>query len=242
MYYFIADTHLGSVGGDGTEDRLIKWIESIEPTAKALFLCGDIFDFWFEYDRVVPMGFTSVLAKFKQLSRAGIRVVMMVGNHDLWMDGYLTRECGVEIYYRPTHFDVAGRRVHVAHGDNLNVRGDMKLKLMNFVFRSQTARSLFKTFVHPDLAIRFGSWWSGKSRKKHCGENDYGRGVGMLLEYAAQRQAQIESDYYLYGHLHVAKDHQAEGYRVLFMNDWSSDPHYVVIDEDGDAELKRVNQ
>lgn len=239
MYYFISDTHLSTQYGEQTEERVIEWIESIEPTAKALFLNGDIFDFWFEYGRVVPMGFTSILAKLKHLTRSGIRVVFMVGNHDMWMGDYLTRECGVEIYYRPTHFEIAGKRVHLAHGDNLNVGGDLKLKLMNTIFRSESIRSLFKMVVHPDLAIRFGNWWSGKSRGRH--RDDNGRGVRMLLEYAAQRQTQIESDYYIYGHLHQTLDHQAEGYRVLFTNDWSADPHYVVIDEQGAAELKRVN-
>ncbi len=238
MHYFVSDIHLGSDPTRATDDRFVEWLSSIKHTAESLFLNGDIFDFWFEYNRVVPMGFTSVLAKLRELSSSGIRVVMMVGNHDLWVRDYLTRECGVEIYYRPTHFEVAGKRVYLAHGDNLNVRSDFKLKAMNAIFRSETARILFKWLIHPDLTLKFGQWWSNCSRGNH--RDDGNVRVDLLLEHAAQRQSQIESDYYIYGHLHKAIEREQEGYRVFFTNDWSGTPHYVAINESGEAELLEV--
>ena len=93
MYYFVADVHLGSKGVDNsnidhskdTEDRFVAWLSSIESSAKAVFLCGDIFDFWFEYERVVPMGFVSVLAKLKEMSRRGSGL-------SLWLE---TMICGL---------------------------------------------------------------------------------------------------------------------------------------------------
>ncbi len=249
MYYFVSDVHLGAYRGQidsqgydrgaAIEDCFVEWLDKIAPTAHTIFLCGDIFDFWFEYNKVVPMGFTSVLAKFKSLSRSGIRLVYMVGNHDMWMGSYLTRECGVEIYYRPTHFDVAGKRVHVAHGDNLNINGKLKLKLMNAFFRSETARLLFKWLVHPDLAIAFGEWWSGCSRKKHVNLDD--RGINMLVEYAKQRQEHISSDYYIYGHVHTPLAVDQDGYKVFFTSDWESEPQVVVIDKDGEAKLEKID-
>ena len=58
MIYFASDIHLGS--GDratqrDVEQRFVQWLDKIEPTAQVLFLVGDIFDFWFEYKRVVPL-------------------------------------------------------------------------------------------------------------------------------------------------------------------------------------------
>ncbi len=248
MYYFVADVHLRADGGGNnkidhsvsTEDRFVAWLTSIEADAKAIFLCGDIFDFWFEYERVVPMGFVAVFAKLKQLSRSGVRVVFMVGNHDMWMGDYLNRECGVEIYYAPTHFELDGQRVHVAHGDNLNVRGDLKLKLMNWLFRSPNIRMLFKWLVHPDLAMRFGLWWSNQSRLKHREYDE--RGVAALMEYAEQRQKLIPSDCYIYGHIHVAEELRLKDsdVPVIFVNDWSKNPHYMVIDQSGVPQLRKV--
>ena len=49
----------------------MQWLEGIKPTAEALFLVGDVFDFWFEYNRVVPKGFVRTLAKLAELADSG---------------------------------------------------------------------------------------------------------------------------------------------------------------------------
>ena len=93
MIYFASDIHLGS--GDiarqrATEQRFVKWLESIEPTAEVLFLLGDIFDFWFEYKRVVPKGFVRTFGQLAKMAERGTRIVMLTGNHDMWVGIYLT--------------------------------------------------------------------------------------------------------------------------------------------------------
>ena len=79
----------------------------------------------------------------------------------------LARECGVEVYTAPQLLTLGGRRIFVAHGDNMNIDGQPMLRLLNRIFRSRTLRWLFSWGVHPDWAMRFGHWWSGKSRKRH---------------------------------------------------------------------------
>lgn len=257
MYYFVSDVHLGAGCGGGdkanearaTERRFVEWLRKIGSDAEGLFLCGDIFDFWFEYKHVVPKGFVRVLSEIASLSERGVRVVFMAGNHDMWLGNYLSEECGVEIYTTPRVFTLNGRKVHVAHGDNLNITGDVKLKLMNSVFRSSTIRTLFSALIHPDLALRFGLWWSDQSRKRHGWEEGHntleGRGVGALIEYAEQQQQIEPCDYYIYGHLHQTlrhkkRDTSGREFDVLFMNDWCSAPHYITLDEMGVAEIKEA--
>ncbi len=247
MYYFVSDTHLG--GGSpsdarATEQRFVEWLRSISADVDGLFLCGDIFDFWFEYQYVIPKGFVRVLSEIAALTDRGVKVVFMAGNHDMWLGNYLSAECGVEIYTAPKVFNIAGRRVHVAHGDNLNVTGDVKLSLLNKIFRSAAIRSIFSTLLHPDLALRFGLWWSNKSRKKHArheGHNTIdGEGIRPLIEYAKRHEAGEHNDIYIYGHLHQVFRYEGEGFEVLFMNDWSEEPHYITIDNDGVAQINRV--
>ena len=60
MIYFVSDIHLG--GGDEesarqTERRFAAWLDRVGADAEAIVLAGDLFDFWFEYRRVVPKGF-----------------------------------------------------------------------------------------------------------------------------------------------------------------------------------------
>ncbi len=247
MYYFVSDIHLGSGGGEESrrvERRFVEWLDRVSQDAEAIFLCGDIFDMWFEYRRVVPKGFVRTLGAISRATDRGVRVVYMVGNHDMWMSGYLQEECGVELYKSPQVFDLGGVKVHVAHGDNLRVVGDWRLKLVNKIFRSRAIQSLTRLFVHPDLLLKFGQWWSSSSRKRHCAQPSdntiEARGVADLLHYSAERQSKTPCDLYVYGHLHQKIEYQGDGYRVVFMNDWAGDPHYVELSGSGEATLKSV--
>ena len=118
MHYFVSDIHLGS--GDvaeqrGVERAFLDFLKKIESDAETLFLVGDIFDFWFEYKRVVPKGFVRVLGRLAELSDKGVRVVMLTGNHDMWVGDYLTEECGIELYTTPQTFSVAGKTILLAY-------------------------------------------------------------------------------------------------------------------------------
>ena len=186
MYYFASDIHLGA--GDeqsarAVERRFVAWLDTVARDAEAIFLVGDIFDFWFEYRRVAPKGFVRTLGKLAELTDRGVRVVFFTGNHDMWVGDYLTRECGMEIYTSPQVMTLSGKKVFIAHGDNMNIDGQPMLKLLNRVFRSRTLKWLFSWGVHPDLAMKFGHWWSGKSRKRHNASDDEavrtGRGGGF---------------------------------------------------------------
>ena len=94
-YYFLSDAHLGARVIDNPhahEQRLVDWLDMAQTDAAAIFLLGDIFDFWFEYTTVVPKGFTRLLGKLREITEVGIPVHFFVGNHDLWTFGYLEQE------------------------------------------------------------------------------------------------------------------------------------------------------
>ena len=242
MHYFVSDIHLGS--GDAAEQqrverRFLDFLSQIEGDAKSLFLLGDIFDFWFEYKRVVPKGFVRVLGRLAELSDKGVRVVMLTGNHDMWVDDYLTKECGIELYTKPQHFSLAGKELFVAHGDNMNIEGQPLLRLMNKMFRSKVLRKVASWLIHPDLFMRFGKWWSGKSRKSH--NTNYGAEVlEPLVDYAVKYGANSNVDYFIFGHLHYAMDVTAAE-RVLFMGDWHRQPSYIALDDNGEIKLEIIN-
>jgi len=89
--YFASDNHLGAPTRKDSlprEKKFVAWLDSIKKDAAAIFLMGDLFDFWFEYKTVVPKGFTRTLGKLAELSDMGIPITYFVGNHDLWMNGY----------------------------------------------------------------------------------------------------------------------------------------------------------
>jgi UDP-2,3-diacylglucosamine pyrophosphatase LpxH len=122
MIYFASDVHLGAPTIQNHrehEKRFVAWLDHIKPTAKAIYLLGDIFDFWFEYKKVVPRGHTRLLGKLAEITDAGIPVHFFTGNHDIWVFDYLPSETGVIVYRHPIELNLGNKRFYLAHGDGL---------------------------------------------------------------------------------------------------------------------------
>ena len=243
MRYFVSDIHLGAGSAEqrrATERAFCRWLDIVAVDARELYLMGDIFDFWFEYRRVAPKGFVRVLSRLAEMTERGVRVVLYTGNHDMWCYDYLTEECGIEIVCEPRVEMFDAMPVHLAHGDNLNISGDVMLKLMNTMFRSRVARVVFSWLVHPDLALKFGQWWSGESRKSHSKSQMSVENLKPLVEYARQHHAVSgEVKHYIFGHMHLAHRAVVDDFEVLFLGDWSgSEAVYGVMGDDMQINLK----
>lgn len=239
MHYFVSDIHLGA-GDKETQKRVerdfLRFLNHIERDAETLFLVGDIFDFWFEYKEVVPKGFTRTLGRLAELTDKGVRVVMLTGNHDMWVGNYLEQECGIELYTTPQTFTLAGKELFVAHGDNMNIKGKPVLRLMNKMFRSEWLRKFASSAIHPNYFIRFGKWWSSKSRKSHKVQTDVAV-LKPLINYAEEYGKENSVDYFIFGHIHLPADISTTQ-RVLFMGDWHSRPSYLALDKNGKINLE----
>ena len=120
--YFLSDAHLGSRAiehGRTQERRLVNFLDSIKHKAAAVYLLGDMFDFWYEFRLVVPKGYTRFLGKISELTDMGVEVHFFTGNHDIWCGDYLTKECGVIMHREPLTTEIYGKEFYLAHGDGL---------------------------------------------------------------------------------------------------------------------------
>lgn len=244
MYYFASDIHLGAGGEEcarETERLFVGWLDDAARDAEAIFLAGDLFDFWFEYREVVPKGFVRTLGKLAELTGRGVRVVFFTGNHDMWVGDYLARECGLEVYTSPQQFGLNGREVFIAHGDNMNIQGQPMLRLLNTIFRSRSLRWLFSWLLHPDLAMRFGHWWSGSSRKKHNAAGGFDASLTEpLIAYARDYAATHRVDHFVFGHMHFPRDFREGALHVVNLGCWEKNPAYAVMDDSGEIKLKTL--
>lgn len=244
MYYFASDVHLGAgdkAASSRIEARFVSWLESVSHDAKEIWLLGDIFDFWFEYKYVVPKGFVRTLGKLAELSDRGVKIVFLTGNHDMWVRDYFAAECGMEVHTKPVVAEIAGKRLFIAHGDNMAIKGNPVLKLMNGAFRSGVLRFLFSTFFPKNMAVRFGRWWSGKSRKSHGGVSDPAI-LNPLREYGVERAKSEGAECCIFGHLHLADDSTVDNVRVVFLGDWSRTATYAALSDDGELTLKTFDE
>ena len=137
--YFLSDAHLGSLAIPHQrmqERRLVRFLDSIKEKAAAIYLLGDMFDFWYEYKYVVPKGFTRFLGKLSELTDMGVEVHYFTGNHDIWAYEYLEKECGVILHKKEETTEIYGHEFFLAHGDGM---GDpnKSFKLIRAIFNSR---------------------------------------------------------------------------------------------------------
>jgi len=232
--YFASDQHLGAPTIKESlvrEKRFVKWLNAIEQDATALFLLGDLFDFWFEYQTVVPKGFTRTLGKLSEFSDRGIPVYFFVGNHDLWMAKYLEEECGVKVFHKPKVFDFGGKKFFIGHGDGLGP-GDKGYKRMKRVFTNKVCQWAFRWF-HPDLGVKLAQYLSVKNRLI-SGEEDVvflGAEKEWLVLYAKRKLETEHYDYFMFGHRHLPMEVDlGEGSSYVNTGDWISYFSYAVFD------------
>lgn len=242
MVYFVSDIHLGSVDAEMSkraERAFCRWLDVVGKDAKAIYLLGDIFDFWFEYRTVAPQGYVRVLGRLAELTDRGVEVVFYAGNHDMWCLDYLERECGIRVEKKPRVESIANRTIHLAHGDNMNISGQPMLRLMNSLFRSGVARWMFHWLIHPDFAMRIGRMFSGKSRKSHSKELLSVDMLNPLVEYAVDHHGEnADVETYIFGHMHIPHYEEKEGAEILFLSDWSrEEATYAQLGANG-VELK----
>ena len=134
--YFASDQHLGAPTKEKSfprEQKFIRWLDEVKKDAEAIFLLGDLFDFWFEYKTVVPKGFVRVLGKLAEIKDSGIPIYFFVGNHDLWMNDYFQTELNIPVYHEPKEFTFNNKTFLIGHGDGLGP-GDKGYKRMKKVF------------------------------------------------------------------------------------------------------------
>jgi UDP-2,3-diacylglucosamine hydrolase len=238
--YFASDFHLGAPDHADSRVReklLVQWLDEIKPHADSLFLLGDIFDFWFEYKKVVPKGFVRFLGKIAEFTDEGIPVHFFTGNHDMWIFDYLPNETGITLHREPHVMNVNDKRFYIAHGDGMGP-GDRSYKFLKRIFRNQLSQWLFGR-LHPNLGIWIASKWSHSSRLTN-GEPDEFRGEEneMLAQYSRQLLEINFFDYFVFGHRHTPIDHQlTPESRYINLGDWIR--HFTFAYFDGsDMRLK----
>ena len=230
--YFASDFHLGAPGYQESrfrEEHLVRWLENIRCDAQALFLVGDLFDFWFEYKTAVPKGFIRFQGKLAELADQGIDIHLFTGNHDMWMFDYFEKEIGAKIHREPIEFSVAGRKLLVGHGDGLGP-GDRFYKVLKRIFANRVCQWLFG-FLHPTVGMGIATAWSGHSRVQNHGEEVFLGEEEWIWQYCRDVEAENHHDYYIFGHRHLPID-MPVGSRSRYINlgEWVSQYQYAVFD------------
>ncbi len=232
--YFLSDFHLGAPDHASSlvrEKKVVAFLESIRHDAAQIFIVGDIFDFWYEYTKVVPKGYVRLLGKLAELTDSGIAIHVFVGNHDMWMSGYFEKELNIPVYHHPEIFEWNGKRFYIGHGDGLGP-GDRGFKFIKKIFRSKVCQWLFGQ-LHPTWGIGLANYFSRKSREK-TGSSDevfLGEENEWLIIYSKEVLQKEHYDYFIFGHRHLPLNCKLAGNsRYINLGDWIRNFTYAVFD------------
>ncbi len=232
--YFSSDNHLGAPTMKQSyprEKKFVAWLDTIKDDAAAIFLLGDLFDFWIDYKTVVPKGFTRTLGKLAELSDAGIPIYFFVGNHDLWMNGYFEEELNIPVFHEPQQFTINNTSFFIGHGDGLGP-GDKGYKRMKKVFTNPIAKWFFR-WLHPDIGVKLAQHLSVKN-KLISGDDDaifLGEENEWLVQYAKRKLETKHYDYFVFGHRHLPLTIELnEKAKYINLGDWVSYYTYGVFD------------
>jgi UDP-2,3-diacylglucosamine hydrolase len=237
--YIVSDTHLGAVPRE-TERAFRGFLEHVAANASALLINGDLFDFWFEYRRVILREHFRVVARLADVVDAGVKVWFVGGNHDAWAGSFLADEVGLEVLNGPVALMLAGRRTLVAHGDGLG-KGDFKYRALKALIRHPLSVGAFRA-LHPDFGYRVAALASS-TEAKAGGFDAAGNSRAAFIRGWAQGQlrADPELDLVLCGHSHATALEEVEpGRFYVNTGDWLQAYNYVVLHHDARPPEPRV--
>jgi len=232
--YFLSDFHLGTpdhVSSLKREKMIVQFLDEIKKDAGGIFIVGDLFDFWYEYKKVVPKGFVRILGKIAELTDSGIPVWFFVGNHDMWMTDYFQKELGVPVYFEPQTFEFNSKKFLVGHGDGLGP-GDHGYKFLKKIFRNPVCRFLFG-ILPPYIGMGIANYSSKSSRAVTGGDDAkfLGEDKEWLIIYAREILQKEHFDYFVFGHRHLPIDFQLnKDSRYINLGDWIRYFSYAVFD------------
>ena len=233
--YFASDLHLTMTPDEASRRRehdFVRWLDTIKKDAAAIFLLGDLFDFWFEYRHAVPRGFVRLMGKLAEISDNGIPIHFFTGNHDQWMRDYLSKEMNIHIHHQPAEFVLNGKLFLIGHGHGNDISPEGRMdKLLCLAFKNRLLRVLFAS-LHPRWGIAFGKNWSKNRRKRRGNIRPFYRiETEVIYLYVKKMLAKKHYDFFVFGHRHLAMDVRLnENSHYINTGEWIENQTFAVFD------------
>ena len=228
--YFISDIHL-MLKREESEIRrqniLFKFLDHVKETGGTLIINGDLFDFYFEYKDVIPKVFVHFYHQILNLRSAGIKVHYVLGNHDFWVQDFITETLFDKTYFTDTTFNVNGKKIYVTHGDGY-LSWDRGYRLLKRIIRSRLFIWFYR-WIHPNIGYAFGRWVSKKG-EHYIHSDQYNERIANEMSIQANKRLEEGFDFFITGHYHQAKELSLKSGKLVILGDWLSFFSYAKFD------------
>ena len=235
---FLADAHLAAA----TDDNyllLIRFLQELEGEIDALYIMGDLFDFWVGFPSNPFRQFDAVIDALERLIDSGCRLVYFEGNHDFHLGDVFAGRLRAEIHVVPSIETVQGKRLYLCHGDQINKK-DRYYRLLRFLLRSRVIAASVSHFP-PAWALKVKTRLQRSSQASYSIKKARWNYRAILLDFASHLQKQ-GCDGLVAGHFHLALQKNLAGppFTLLSLGDWMGQYTYGEM-LDGELRLMRYS-
>lgn len=210
MHIFLSDVHIRK--DDSYRGKLlIKFLNEIKYNLKNLFIVGDMFEFWFEYNIALPKDYFKILATFFYLNQQGVKLHYILGNHEVVIGDFL-KNLGFLIYRDEAKIELDGKKIFLTHGNKIDRR--LWTVLWENLLTSKINHKLY-SLIHPDVGIFLAQGIAHLSRQQPRNEN-----LSVMFEkFAMKKLAEFDIVILAHSHIPAFKNYSDEKYYIN-TGDW----------------------
>lgn len=227
---FIADAHLKNVEDKEYVDLLVflDRIYEKKDEIKALYILGDLFDFFIAFPQVVFYQHMLLLSYLQKLTEAGIKVFYFEGNHDFFLKKLNVLGYQVEIIESHLSLHMDGK-YYISHGDLLDP-SDYQHKALSSIVRNPITYVLAYV-LPPYLVYHFAHWFSNFSRKNISGKKEFSEKIFNMIVPSLVNKGYKGA---ILGHFHenCKLDIKCNGknFQTYLVGSWKKDRSYLTYD------------
>jgi UDP-2,3-diacylglucosamine hydrolase len=233
---FIADAHLKNEQDDNYR-CFLQFLDGLCGSIDALFILGDLFEFWIGHRSMPFQQYQPVLEKLRHLRANGTEIHYFEGNHDFHLGPYFTETIKANVYRSATVLRLDGKKVYACHGDQINDR-DFGYRLLRFALHNRIT-GIIAPFVPPRITIGIADRMARSSKRKYSKRESRWNYHAILRAFAARRFAE-GCDTVITGHFHVPlleRSGPHENLVTVSLGDWIHRYSYAEW-ENGSVRLK----
>ncbi len=233
---FVSDLHLAGERPEANE-RFFRFLDEEAARAHALYVLGDLFEYWAGDDELTdPAGdplAAAVAQAFRRLADAGVPVHFMHGNRDFLASGGFLRASGAQFLQDPSVLRVGREAVAVLHGDTL-CTDDTAYQAWRLKARSADFQ---REFLAKPLAERHRLIGGMREESRKVTASTAAEIMDVNAEAVRDAFRRLDVRLMIHGHTHRPARHQLEvdGRRCerWVLPDWYGPGGYLALDDVG---------
>lgn len=226
--YFIADLHLSENQPHLTR-LFLDFMQQQAPDAEAVYILGDLFDFWIGDDEQSPL-IEQVKEQIKRLTDKHIPCYFIHGNRDFLVGKRFAKACGLTLLPTYQVLNLYGQKTLLCHGDTLCI-DDLAYQRFRQKVHQPWRQWLFLC-LPLKVRLKIAQKIRHKSRQDKQRKSDEIMDVNP--DFVRQIFTQFDVNLLIHGHTHRQNIHQIPPHFTrIVLGDWGKTASILEASENG---------